>query len=126
MKYLGIIYKNLFRNKRRTLLTVFSIAVSLFIFSALTSLPTAVHQVLSAVATSERLVVHNKAGLAYGIPMADLPKIAPERWIRRCSRVPRGGWSVAPLTGIAAERAPCLIAGPSIAPQSIKTSLANL
>ena len=40
MKYLGIVLKNLLRNKRRTFLTVFSIAVSLFIFSALVSMPT--------------------------------------------------------------------------------------
>ena len=75
MKYLGLILKNLFRNKRRTLLTIVSIAVSLFIFSALTSLPIAVNQVLSAASTSRRLVVHNKAGLAYGLPPSYLPKL---------------------------------------------------
>ena len=75
MKYLGLILKNLFRNRRRTLLTVFSIGVSIFIFSALTSIPTAVNQVLSNIASSRRLVVHNRAGLAYGVPPAYLPKI---------------------------------------------------
>ena len=75
MKYAGIVFKNLSRNTRRTTLTVFSIAVSLFIFSALTSVPIAVNQVLSAMSTSERLVVHNKASLAYGLPPAYLPKI---------------------------------------------------
>src|SRR5437868_882973 len=45
MKYAMLILKNLARSKRRTLLTVFSIAVSLFIFSALISLPTAAHRV---------------------------------------------------------------------------------
>ncbi len=39
VKYLALIFKNLTRNKKRTVLTVFSIAVSLFIFSALVSLP---------------------------------------------------------------------------------------
>lgn len=75
MKYAALVFKNLMRNKRRTALTVFSIAVSLFIFAALTSMPAVVNQVLSQVATSRRLVVHNKAGLTYGIPPAYLPKI---------------------------------------------------
>ena len=75
MKYLGLIFKNLLRNRRRTALTVFSIAVSMFIFSALASVPTAVDEVLSNVASSRRLVVHNRAGLAYGLPPAYLPKI---------------------------------------------------
>jgi len=75
MKYLSLIVKNLFRNRRRTVLTVFSIAVSIFIFSTLASVPMAVDQVLSNVASSRRLVVHNRAGLAYGLPPAYLPKI---------------------------------------------------
>ena len=39
MKYSALVFKNLFRSKRRTFLTVLSIAVSLFIFSALVSIP---------------------------------------------------------------------------------------
>ena len=74
-KYLNLIRKNLFRNRRRTVLTILSIAVSIFIFSALAAVPTAVNQVLSNVASSRRLVVHNKAGLPYGLPPAYLPKI---------------------------------------------------
>jgi len=74
-KYLILILKNLFRNRRRTVLTVLSIAVSIFIFSALASVPTAVNQVLSNVASSRRLVVHNRAGLTYGLPPSYLPKL---------------------------------------------------
>jgi cell division protein FtsX len=39
MKYVPLILKNLMRGKRRTILTILSIAVSLFVFSALISLP---------------------------------------------------------------------------------------
>ena len=39
MKYMMLVLKNLMRSKRRTILTVLSIAVSLFIFSALVSMP---------------------------------------------------------------------------------------
>ena len=54
VKYLALILKNLTRNKKRTLLTVFSIAVSLFIFSALVSLPTVANQILADTAASDR------------------------------------------------------------------------
>ena len=76
MKYLGLILKNLFRNKRRTALTVFSIAVSLFIFAALVSLPTVANQILADRATSQRIVTHNKSGLTYSMPHAYRQKIA--------------------------------------------------
>ncbi len=76
MKYLALILKNLFRNKRRTALTVFSIAVSLFIFSALVSLPTVANQILADTASSTRVITHNKSGLTYEIPVAYRQKIA--------------------------------------------------
>src|SRR5450631_3590009 len=76
MKFVALILKNLVRNKKRTFLTVFSIAVSLFIFSALVSLPTVANQVLADTASSVRIVTHNKAGLTYAMPMAYKQKIA--------------------------------------------------
>jgi len=76
MKYLVLILKNLVRNKRRTALTVFSIAVSLFIFSALVSLPTVANEILADTASSTRIVTHNKAGLAYTVPIAYRLKMA--------------------------------------------------
>jgi putative ABC transport system permease protein len=89
MKFLVLILKNLMRSKRRTLLTVFSIAVSLFIFSALISMPTVARRVLADSASSVRIATHNKAGLTYGIPEAYKQRIAntphvvavvPESW----------------------------------------------
>lgn len=70
MKYFALVFKNLLRSKRRTFLTVLSIAVSLFIFSALVSMPTVANQILSDTASSTRIATHNKAGLAYSIPVA--------------------------------------------------------
>ena len=49
MKYARLVLKSLMRSKRRTALTVLSIAVSLFIFSALISLPTVADQFLAEV-----------------------------------------------------------------------------
>jgi putative ABC transport system permease protein len=89
MKYAALVLKNLLRSKRRTILTVLSIAVSLFIFSALVSIPTAANQILSDTAASTRIATHNKAGLAYAIPVAYKQRIetiphvevvAPESW----------------------------------------------
>lgn len=70
MKYAMLVLKNLTRSKRRTILTVLSIAVSLFIFSALVSMPTVVNQLLADSASSTRVACHNKAGVTYGIPEA--------------------------------------------------------
>src|SRR5262249_23300247 len=76
MKFLRLIFLNFARNRRRTTLTVVSIAVSMFIFSMLSSLPRFVDRVLASSAKSLRLVVHAKAGLAYQLPQAYARKIA--------------------------------------------------
>src|SRR5260370_22462347 len=76
MKYASLVFKNLLRSKRRTFLTVLSIAVSLFIFSALVSVPTVANQILGDTASSTRVATHNKAGLAYSIPMAYRQRIS--------------------------------------------------
>jgi putative ABC transport system permease protein len=76
MKYAMLVLKNLTRSKRRTILTVLSIAVSLFIFSALISMPAVVNQFLADSASSTRVAVHNKAGVTYGIPEAYKQRVA--------------------------------------------------
>ncbi|HKF30370.1 MAG TPA: FtsX-like permease family protein [Candidatus Binataceae bacterium] len=89
MKFTMLVLKNLLRSKRRTFLTVFSIAVSLFIFSALVSFPTLAREILADRASSLRLAVHNKAGVTYSMPEAYKQRIAatphviavvPESW----------------------------------------------
>jgi putative ABC transport system permease protein len=89
MKYAGLIFRNLRRNRRRTILTVLSIAVSLFIFCALASVPLVARQILADSASSVRIACHNKAGLAYSVPQAYKRQIAatphvvavvPESW----------------------------------------------
>jgi putative ABC transport system permease protein len=76
MKYAMLVLKNLTRSKRRTILTVLSIAVSLFIFSALVSMPAVVNEFLADSASSTRIAVHNKAGVTYGIPEAYKQRVA--------------------------------------------------
>jgi putative ABC transport system permease protein len=76
MKFTALVLKNLLRSKRRTVLTVLSIAVSLFIFAALTSLPTVANRVLADSASSVRIACRTKMGLAYPLPEAYKLKIA--------------------------------------------------
>jgi putative ABC transport system permease protein len=75
MKFTSLVFKNLFRSKRRTTLTVLSIAVSLFVFSALVSLPSVANQVLADTASSVRIACHTKMGIAYPLPEAYKLKI---------------------------------------------------
>ena len=70
MKYLPLVLINLTRNKRRTILTVLSITVSVFIFASLISLPALLDQVLRDRANSLRLICHSKAGFFYMLPEA--------------------------------------------------------
>jgi putative ABC transport system permease protein len=75
-KYLTLIFKNLLRSKRRTILTILSIAVSLFIFAVLVSLPTFANQMLADTTSSVRILCRTKMGLGYPLPEAYKLKIA--------------------------------------------------
>jgi putative ABC transport system permease protein len=75
-KYTMLILKNLLRSKRRTVLTVLSIGVSLFIFSVLVSLPTFANQMLADTASSVRIACRTKMGLDYPLPETYKVKIA--------------------------------------------------
>ncbi len=70
MKFLPLVIRNLLRSKRRTFLTILSVAVSLFVFAALMSLPGAVNQILHDRADSLRLACHSKGGIFYSLPEA--------------------------------------------------------
>jgi putative ABC transport system permease protein len=73
MKYLPLIFRNLLRNRRRTILSVLSIGISMFIFSALMSLPSVVRQLLRDRVSNLRLDCANKAGFGgfdYTLPLS--------------------------------------------------------
>jgi len=75
-KYAQLVFKNLLRSKRRTILTVLSIAVSLFIFSVLVSLPTFANQLVADTSSSVRIACRTKMGQDYPLPEAYKVKIA--------------------------------------------------
>src|SRR5208337_5420400 len=69
LKLVPIMLRNLARNRRRNLLTMLSIAGSLFIFSALASLPDVINQI-TLTNSSQRLVCANKASIFYPLPQS--------------------------------------------------------
>ena len=69
MKYLPFIFRNLFRKKTRTTLTIGSIAVALFLFGLLAAIETALNAGVD-VAGVDRLVVRNKTSLIMPLPFA--------------------------------------------------------
>jgi len=76
MKFVPLVVRNLFRNRRRTMLTIAAVAVSIFIFAALMSLPGVVNQILRDRAGSLRLICYSKAGFFYSLPEAYRRRIA--------------------------------------------------
>jgi putative ABC transport system permease protein len=75
MDFARIIFRDLGRNRRRTIMTITSIAVSLFVFCALMSFAKVPDQLRANANNSVRLVCRNKAGLGHGLPQAYTPKI---------------------------------------------------
>ena len=69
MKYLDLILAHLFRSKRRTFLTVSSIALALFLYCALRTVMTSLDAGIRA-SDDTRLVVRHAASLVFPIPLA--------------------------------------------------------
>lgn len=80
MKLLGLIVRNAFRNRRRTILTALSIAVSLFVFASTRNVLTAMEAWDGQAATHNRVVVQSAAGLATTLPLHPMEKELKARW----------------------------------------------
>jgi putative ABC transport system permease protein len=70
MKFLRLIWRNALRNKRRSLLTVFSIALSLFLMTTLLTVVTEFERPPAAQEAALRLVVRNAVSLSTPLPVA--------------------------------------------------------
>jgi putative ABC transport system permease protein len=75
VKYFRLIAANLMRAKRRTFLTVFSIAVALFLFCTLRTVITSFEASLRA-SQATRLVVRHAASLVFPLPLAYRERLA--------------------------------------------------
>jgi putative ABC transport system permease protein len=69
MKFLPFIFRNLFRKKTRTVLTIGSIAVALFLFGLLVTIEGALNAGVD-VAGVDRLIVRNKISLIMPLPLS--------------------------------------------------------
>lgn len=74
-RYFSLAFKNTFRNKRRSILTISSIAVSLCLFGVLIAMYHALFLSQPTPGQALRLVVRHKVSLAQPIPFADEAKV---------------------------------------------------
>lgn len=74
MKYTKLIFKNILRNKRRTLLTISSLVVSLFLIISLATILTEFERGTDE-ASPLRLISRHAVSLGFVIPMAHLQKM---------------------------------------------------
>lgn len=74
MKYAKLIFKNILRNKRRTLLTISSLVVSLFLIITLATILTEFERGTEE-SSPLRLVTRHNVSLTFPLPMAHLQKI---------------------------------------------------
>ena len=70
MKFISLVLRSLFRNTRRTVLTVLSLAVSVFLIALLQSLLGTMDSLTTSTASGTRFVVQDKASFTNTIPLA--------------------------------------------------------
>ncbi len=75
MSWSSFLWRNLSRNKLRSLLTGGAIALAIALVCFLATMPDGMNRILELVATNTRIVVHNEAGLVYPLPYAYLQKV---------------------------------------------------
>jgi putative ABC transport system permease protein len=75
MTSLGLVTRNLGRNRLRTILTAFSIGLSIFLVCAVLTLPELFRRMLERFESSARISIHNRAGITYMMPYGYLRKV---------------------------------------------------
>ncbi len=75
MSWTAFLWRNLARNKLRSLLTGSAIALAIALVCSLATMPDVLNRMLDSVAANTRIVVHDEAGLVYPLPYAYLQKI---------------------------------------------------
>src|SRR3954452_19003107 len=69
MKYFPLVLANLGRHKKRTVLTIASVALALFLFASLQTVVTTL-RAASAFGSARRLVTTNSTGMVFTLPIA--------------------------------------------------------
>ena len=81
MKFLPLIWRNLTRNKLRTVLTALAIAFAVALVCLLQTMPAGMDMILNNYASNTRIVVHNEAGLVYPLPYSSIQKVRALRGV---------------------------------------------
>ncbi len=81
MKFLPLIWRNLTRNKLRTVLTALAIAFAVALVCLLQTMPAGMDMILDDYASNTRVVVHNEAGLVYPLPYSSIQKVRALRGV---------------------------------------------
>ena len=81
MKFLPLIWRNLTRNKLRTVLTALAIAFAVALVCLLQTMPAGMDMILNDYASNTRVVVHNEAGLVYPLPYSSIQKVRALRGV---------------------------------------------
>ncbi len=84
MRFVRLVRANMFRNKRRTLLTVLSVTVAFFLFGVLRSVITTLDGV-SEVGSEARLITSNASGITFVLPEAHAQRLAAFEGVRSVS-----------------------------------------
>jgi putative ABC transport system permease protein len=74
-RFLPLVWRNLGRNKTRSLLTGAAIALAIALVSLLRTMPAGLDAFLNQIAKNNRISTHNKAGIVYPLPYAYLNKV---------------------------------------------------
>jgi len=75
IKFLPLVWKNLGRNKTRSVLTGAAIALAIVLVCMLRTMPAGLDYFLDQIAKNNRISVHNKAGIVYSMPYSYLQKV---------------------------------------------------
>jgi len=75
MRFMPLVLANLFRHKRRSILTILSVAMALFLFASLRSFETTVDSLTKA-GSDSRMVVRNATGIVLPLPMSYAQRLA--------------------------------------------------
>ena len=76
MKYLPLLWANLWRRKTRTIFTLLSVAVAFLLYGALATIDDAFENPQTGVTGVDKLITTNKFSLTLQLPFSDVQQIA--------------------------------------------------
>lgn len=90
MNLTTLMTRNLRRNRRRTILTTLTVALSTLIFTVLMAVPDSMDQIVKQASGSLRVMVNNRTGPWYGLPVRYCDEIDRISGVRACMALT--GW----------------------------------